>query len=464
MTGAWQSSIAACVSAVRQREISVREIADESIEALERVDATIKAFTSVDRELVAHDAAILDQRVASGDEVGSLVGVVLGVKDVFDVAGLPTSASSPTFEPYVASQDSAAVARLRQAGALVLGKTRTSELAWVIPTPPTVNPADNRLISGGSSGGSAAAVGGGLVHAALGNDVGGSIRIPAALCGVAGIKPTYGVVSMAGVLPGAGSFDTGGPLARSISDLRAVLHELVGRDHNYAGSATAAQVAPLRAGLERPRRVQLASVRLGVLSHPVFEVIDPRARAHHDRVLARIEDAGADIVTLTLPEADLVEPAFWTLAPSEGAALHTEKLRSAPAELSEETRRILHFAHAIPAVLAVRAQQARRQLIAAVARVFEEFEIDALLAPGTTAPAIPVDELDTSFQRQDGGRESALWSYGRVFWLANLTGQPSVVIPTADSPPPLAVQLIGRPFRDDALLNVAEAIEELLPL
>jgi len=216
--------------------------------------------------------------------------------------------------------------------------------------------------------------------------------------------------------------------------------------------------------LEQRRAAGLAGGRLGVIEHPVFEVIDPRARDHHERVVARIEQAGAAIAAVPFPEASIIEPAFWTLAPSEGAALHTEKLRAAPGELSDETRRILHFAHGIPAVLAVRAQQARRQLIAAMARAFDEHRLDALLAPGTTAPAIPVDELETSFEREDGGRELALWSYGRVFWLANLTGQPSVVIPTANWSPPLGVQLVGRPFRDDALLDVAEAVEEVLPV
>ena len=236
------------------------EIATESIETCERVDPAIRAFTCIDGDRVLRDAAKLDLRLARGGSVGSLAGVVTGVKDIFDVEGLPTSASSDAFEPYIASRDAAAVTRLRKADSLILGKTRTSELAWVIPTPPTVNPTDHRLISGGSSGGSAAAVGEGLSHVAIGNDVGGSVRIPAALCGVAGIKPTYGAISMSGVLPGAGSFDTAGPLARSVADLRAVLHEMVGHDPAYAGSARLDQIRPLKRGSETaPAGVTTAS-------------------------------------------------------------------------------------------------------------------------------------------------------------------------------------------------------------
>jgi aspartyl-tRNA(Asn)/glutamyl-tRNA(Gln) amidotransferase subunit A len=456
--------MSACAHSVRTGDISVTEIANWTLGEIDRLDIDLRAFTFVDREAVIAQASSLDQRIARGERIGPLVGATLGVKDLFNVKGLPTSAGSEAFDPFFPAADAPSVARLRQAGAVVIGKTRTSEFAWSTTTPPTANPMDVRLISGGSSGGSGAAVGAGLVHAALGTDVGGSIRIPAALCGVVGIKPTYGLVSMSGVLPGHWSFDTAGPLTRSVADARLLLGLMMGHDSEYPGSASAARIESLRKRLRNPSRpISLRGSRLGVIDEPLFEILEERAREVHDRLLSRLLEQGAVLVRVKLPETEYVPPVMYAIDP-EGAAAHTQRLRDRSRDFGDEARKLIHFAQIIPGVLVMRAYQVRRQLSRIVAELFERERLEALVLPANTAPAIPSSDLNLAFRRANGESELAVSSYARVFWLASVTGQPSLVLPAVADAPPIGVQLMGRPFEDDSLLDLGAGFERILPL
>ena len=459
MDADWRRSVAACAAAVHAREVSVEEIARWTLDEIRRSDPDVQAFTFVEPDAVVDEARGLDRRRARGEEVGALAGVPVGVKDLFDTAGLPTSYGSGAFEPYVPDRDSHAVERVRRAGALVVGKTRTSELAWSTVTPPTANPADHRLVAGGSSGGSGAAVGAGLVLAALGTDTGGSIRIPAALCGVVGIKPTYGVVGRRGVLPVNWSLDAAGPLARTVADARAVLAELAVHDPGDPASARPAMLEPLRRRLSAPVERPLRDARLGVLDEPLFEVVEEQTRAAYEDALALLEADGAQLVHLRMPECEFVPAALLAIDLPEGAAIHTELLRDRAGAVNASTAALLHFAPALPGVLLARGHQARREIARRTAMLFREHALDALVAPANAAPAIPSDSPHRSYRRADGEEELALWAYARVCWFASLTGQPAVVVPAVVEPAPVGIQLIGKPFHDDELLSLGAAVE-----
>jgi len=458
------TDIGALTSAVVRREISVEEIATGTLARLDAADREIRAFTAVNHAAVMSDARTIDRRIARQESVGQLVGVPLGVKDLFDVVNFPTSYGSEAVPSYLPNRDATAVARLRGAGALVIGKTRTAELAWSTDTPPTKNPTDSALICGGSSGGSAAAVGAGFVHAALGTDTGGSIRIPAALCGVVGIKPTYGLVGRGGILPANWSLDTAGPIARTVADVRLILQELVGHDDRDPSSALANLAGGVRERLRAGGTTSLRGLRLGIVEEALFEIVDNEARATHESLLESLANEGVELITLAFPEAALVPAALLAIDLPEGAAIHSELLKANGALITDAIRALLHVAHIIPGVIVARAHQARREVVARIRELFEANALDALIAPGNPAPAIRSDDLEHSYVRMSGERELALWAYARVCWLANLTGQPALVLPTVSTAPPLGVQLIGRPFRDDVLLGIAAAVEEILPI
>jgi aspartyl-tRNA(Asn)/glutamyl-tRNA(Gln) amidotransferase subunit A len=423
------------------------------------MDGEILAFTARDDGAALRAASEIDRRLRQGETVGPLAGLPVAVKDLYDCAGLPTSYGSRAFPEYLPDTDATAVARLRSAGAIVVGKTRTAEFAWSTTTPPTKNPAAPECIPGGSSGGSAAAVAAGMVPAALGTDTGGSIRIPAAMCGVAGIKPTYGSVGRGGLLPANWSLDTAGPLAGSVDDLRIVLAELVGHDPRDVASAPDRLLAALADRLREGREVDVVGLRLGLVEEPLFEVTDPVARRAHRDAVEWLTRSGVVPVPVRLPECDYVEGALLAIDLPEGAGIHTQLLRERGDEVSEEIRALLEFAHLIPGTLVARGQRARNLIKNRTRQLFSDHQLDALLVPAAPGPAVRVDSSDSVQLRADGTTEPTLWGYARICWLANLTGQPAVVLPLPGFRPPLGVQLIGRPFADDEVLATAAAVE-----
>jgi aspartyl-tRNA(Asn)/glutamyl-tRNA(Gln) amidotransferase subunit A len=454
-------SVAARVHAVQTRETSAVEAVTVALGAIDELDGDILAFTARDDDAALRAASEIDRRLAGGDPVGPLAGVPVAVKDLYDCVGLPTSYGSRAFPEYLPEADATAVARLRSAGAIVIGKTRTAEFAWSTTTPPTKNPAAPECIPGGSSGGSAAAVAAGMVPAALGTDTGGSIRIPAAMCGILGIKPTYGAVGRGGLLPANWSLDTAGPLAGSSDDLRIVLAELVGHDPRDLASAPDRLLAPLAARLRASRELELAGVRFGLVEEPLFEITDPVARRAHRDAVEWLVGAGAVAVRVRLPETDYVEGALLAIDLPEGAAIHTQLLRHHGDLVNEEIRALLEFAHLIPGTLVAQGQRARTLVRARTRQLFSEHRLDFLLAPAAPGPAVRVDSSDSVQVRADGTNEPTLWGYARICWLANLTGQPAAVVPLPGYRPPLGVQLIGRPFADDELLALAAALERV---
>lgn len=460
MSGDWDTSMHDCARAVAERDISAHEIATLTIDRVERAEPDIQAFSFLDADGLYRQARAVDAKVAKGERLGQLAGVPLGVKELLDVDGQPTSYGSPAFEPYVATEDATCVRRLRGADALIVGKTRTHEFAYGGVTSLTANPADPSLIAGGSSGGSAASVAAGMVAGALGTDSGGSIRFPAACCCVVGLKPTFGVVSRTGALPASWSFDTVGPLARTVRDTRTLLEQLVAGDSTDGASADVRLIRRLSRRLHETKPATLRGLRLGVVDEPLFEIVDREAEDHYAETLQLLERLGVRLMRVRLPEVEFVMPALLAINLPEGAALHAERLRMRGDEFGDDVRRVLEIGNAIPAVLAVRGHQARHRIASRVAEIFRVERLEGLVTPATTGPPLRRDKLDDLVRRSDGKLESVLSTNGRSFGLANITGQPALVMPTVANQPQVGLQLIGKPFEDDVVLGIGLALEQ----
>lgn len=420
-------------SAVRNGTTSARAIATAVLEGIRSHDPALGAFTSLNATDVLRAADDVDRRVARGERL-ALAGAPIAVKDVIDVAGLVTSLGTAAAPTSVPSHDAVVVARLRAAGAVVIGKTRTSPLAWCSDTPPTLNPRFPELSPGGSSGGSAAAVAGGLVPLALGTDTGGSVRMPAALCGCIGVKPTYGLLSTTGVLPCSPSLDHVGVLSGSIRDARALLTVVAAALPVSDGAAPAPS---------------LGSVRLGLIDDDVYDVRDSDAAKALESATTRAREAGATLVRVELPELRFVAAATLAISLADAALFPTE-VWNHRAMLGRELDELLDVAARLPAAAVVRAQQVRRLLCRRVEELFETNQLDALIVPGLVE-APPRREADGT--ARSSARASA------VNYLANLTGQPAAALPVLLDGAPGGVQVIGRPFEDFRLLDIASALE-----
>ena len=306
-------------------------------------------------ERAVADARRAEDEILAGNRRGALHGIPVGIKDIFDVAGVPTRCGSRLRDDAApAAADAPAVARLRAAGAVVLGKTTTQEFAAGVVSPPARNPWNPDRIPGGSSGGSAAAVAAGSCLAALGSDTGGSVRIPAAVCGVVGLKPTYGSVSKRGVFPLAWSFDTVGPLARTVDDAALLYDLLTGHDPLDAGSATRPP------GSARDEiGVSVAGLRIGVARPFFFDRLQLGVETAVDTALGLLSNLGAEIVETPWPEASAARAAGFVINRVESTAVHGEGIRGEPDRYGEELRLRLETNALFPAEGYLRALRAR---------------------------------------------------------------------------------------------------------
>src|SRR5688572_23745370 len=305
---------------VRDRSVSAREVAEAFLARIDAVDGALGAFLRVDREGALARADELDRALARGEEIGPLGGVPVALKDLFVTRGVATTAASKILAGWVPPVDGTAVARLKQAGAVILGKLNMDEFAMgssneSSSVKPCRNPWDPRRVPGGSSGGSAAAVAAGLAAASLGTDTGGSIRQPAALCGVVGLKPTYGRVSRHGVVAFASSLDRVGPLARSVEDAAALLEVIAGVDPLDATSIDT-PVPRFSGAVDRGA----TGLRVGLPREYFPAELDPGVRAGVERAADALRAAGAEVREVSLPHTRLALPAYYLIAPAEAAS------------------------------------------------------------------------------------------------------------------------------------------------
>jgi aspartyl-tRNA(Asn)/glutamyl-tRNA(Gln) amidotransferase subunit A len=421
----------------RSGALSPLELTRLTLERIERLNPRLNAFITVTAERALEQAAKAERELHSGVDRGPLHGVPIALKDLIDTAGIRTTCGSSILRNHVPEFDAPIVMRLHEAGAVMVGKTNLLEFAYGIVHPDygqTNNPFDPSRTAGGSSGGTAAAVAAGLCFAAVGTDTGGSIRIPAAYCGVAGLKPTYGLTSLEGVFPLSWSLDHAGPIARSSHDARLLLEGMT--------------------GARLDRKPEVKGLRFGVLQRDGAEM-EPEVIAAFDAVCATLEQAGAQVFEVNIPDLELADAALLNVLLPEASAIHARWLETRAEEYAPFTRMQIELGFAVPAVVHVRAQQYRRHLTRQFLNVFER--VDAILSP--TAPWVAPQE-DPVFAADDAGAAEA-----RRTGPYNLTGLPALTINCGFGAHglPVGVQIATRPHQDALTLAIGSALEGLMP-
>ncbi|MBU8543179.1 MULTISPECIES: amidase [Roseomonadaceae] len=444
-------SIAEAARQIAAKRLSPVELAGMSLAAAESRNPTLHAFIRLTPDLARAQAKAAEARQMAGDLKGPLDGIPVGHKDIYETAGIPTTAHSRILEDHVPTRDAAAVRDWAAAGTVTIGKTATHEFAWGgpsfdLPWPPARNPWNPAHFTGGSSTGSAAALAAGIVLGATGSDTGGSIRGPAGLCGLAGIKPTYGLCSRAGVLPLAHSLDTAGPLAWTVEDCALLLQAMAG--HDPADPSSADRPAPdLLTGLNDGLR----GLRIGIVRH--FHETDlkasPAVRAGVDHMAEVLRAEGAEIREVTLPPLAEFHAAGWLILMSEAHAVHEPWLRSRFRDYGEILRERLALAALVTAADYLQAQRRRRQLCQQVAAAMADLDLLLTAAQPAEAPRI-----------EDVPKFASLETPGLTIPF-NLTGQPALTVCTGFGAGglPVGAQLIGRPFEDAMVLRAGHAFE-----
>ena len=462
----------------RQRELTPSDATRAYLVRIESLDPQVKAYLTVTAEQALRQAADADRRFKAGAPRGPLDGVPLAVKDVLCTRGIRTTCGSRILERFVPPYDATAVARLEEAGAVLLGKLNMDEFAMGSSTEnsgffPTRNPWDLTRVPGGSSGGSAAAVAADLAGAALGTDTGGSIRQPAAFCGTVGLKPTYGRVSRYGLVAFASSLDQIGPLAKDVEDAAIVLQAIAGHDPMDSTSVDM-PVPDYRAGLQRG----VEGLRVGIPAEYFIEGLDPEVEAAVRAAIGTLEQLGARTQPVSLPHTEYGLAAYYLIAPAEASSnlarydgvkygLRVPRARDliemysrtrAAGFGAEVKRRIMLGTYALSAgyydAYYGKAQRVRTLVRRDFQQAFER--VDVIAAPTTPGVAFKF-----------GDKEDPLQMYlNDVFTIpVNLSGLPGVSIPAGFTMAglPIGLQLIGRAFDEATLLGVAHAYERATP-
>jgi len=422
--------------------------------ALARITATeerVQAFAAV----FADEAlAVAQQQDQSGGPAGALTGIPLVVKDIYDVGGYRTGNGSLGAPEHVAAVDAEAVRRLRAAGAIVVGKTTTHEYAYGVNTPPTRNPWSTDRIPGGSSGGTGAAIAAGVVVAGLGTDTGGSIRIPAALCGVTGHKPTFGMVSRRGVSALSSTLDHTGPLGRTVTDAVALLEVIAGHDPQDPFSSTA-PVGDLRAEFGR----ELAGLTIGVAEKFFCDRLADDVATVFESAVRMLEGAGATIRRVEFADVDLSSDVVKVVCGVEATAWHDMQVGTNPDAFGPDVVDALAVGRAYSGVDYLAALRARAAVIAGMNALFAS-GIDVLVSPTIPMTAPDYGATEVSF---GGETTPILWAVNALTVPANVTGMPALTVPAgfgADGLP-IGLQLMGRPGADATVLGAGHAFERL---
>ncbi|MER2193449.1 AtzE family amidohydrolase [Methylobacterium brachiatum] len=439
-------------AAIAERRSSAREIVVATLDRIARIDGRVGSFTDVLPERALARADAIDAAIARGEAMGPLAGVPFAVKNLIDVAGLPTRAGSKiNRDRPPAARDGTVVRRLEAAGAILVGALNMGEYAYDftgenVHDGDAHNPHALDHMTGGSSGGSGAALAAGLVPLTLGSDTNGSIRVPAAFCGCLGMKPTYGRISRAGSFPFVGSLDHLGPMARSVADLALAYDALQGPDPEDP-VATTRPPEPAAPGLE----AGIGGLRIAVAGGYFARGGDPEAFA----AVARVAEALGASRTVELPEAHRARAAAYLITAAEGATLHLDRLRTRPQDFDPAVRDRLIAGAMIPAPFVERAQRFRRWYRDAVLTLFDG--VDVILAPATPCRAPKGGQTHFVI---DGVTLPVRANIGLFTQPISFIGLPVVAVPVRlDAGLPLGVQVIAAPWREDLALRVARQLE-----
>lgn len=442
MAQPYELSLTEAARLIRERKLTALELVESSLARIDRLDGAIRAWVALDREGARRSAAELDAEARAGRIRGPLHGVPAGVKDIFYTAGLKTEGGSRVMASFVPDYDAEAVARLRHAGAILLGKTATTEFALLDPAE-TRNPWNLGHTPGGSSSGSGAAVAARMCQAAIGSQTVGSTIRPAAYCGIVGLKPSFGLISRYGMLAAAPSLDHPGILARSVADAAAMLQAMAGADPRDPASAAIAA-----ANYVHSVAMPASPPRIAMMPKAFDDRSAPETREAVAFAVAKLERAGAKVEEVEPPESfAAVMENIMLETTAEIAAVHRERFAEKRDLYGPKIREFVERGLGIPAWKYIRALEVQRRFRREVGRIAERF--DAILSPATPAPAPAglASTGDASF--------NAPWSF---------SGHPAVGLPCGLAPSglPVAIQLTGAMFEEAELLAVARWCEEAI--
>ena len=447
------TSIVETSELLRKRELSPVELTKHCLAEIERLNPTLNAFITVTSDSALMQARTAESEILEGRWRGPLHGIPLALKDLIDTAGIRTTAASAVFKDRVPAEDAEVVRRLKDAGAVLLGKHNLHECAYggssmISYYGEVRNPWDPTRIAGGSSGGSAASVAADLCYGAIGTDTAGSVREPAALCGIVGLKPTYGRISVRGVIPLSLSLDHIGPIARTVSDAAVMLQAIAGydaRDRNCSDTP----VPDYFAGLRDRSRLE----RIGVPQKFFYEELDPEIASAVEEALGTLRTLAGDA-----SEIEVDVPTDRTLQTAEAFAYHAEFVSRSPELYQPETLRRIRRGEDISASELEQRRRELEQIRHEIHKVFED--VDVLVTPTTPVPAPAIAELK---QNPDllRPRELLLLRNTRP---ANMWGMPAISIPCGftNAGLPIGLQIIGPHWGEERVLQLAYAYEQAL--
>lgn len=430
---------------LRSRQLSPVELVQALLRRIDEFNDDLLAYLHVSAEQALAAAHAAEIEISGGNYRGPLHGIPVAYKDIYDVQGLPTTAGSRLMAGYVAPADSTSAARLRQAGAICLGKLNTIEFASgsMEVFGNARNPWNTLMHPGGSSSGSGTALAAHLIPMATGSDTGGSIRNPASFCGIVGLKPTYGRISRAGVIPLSWSLDHAGPMARTVADVALMLHAMAGPDHRDP-SAAPQPVPDYHAAL----RSDLRGIRLGVPRTFYFEHADPDVVAAVHTAIDLMQQLGASVQEVDLPHACYGPAASWSIAYSESFAFHRANFFARSREYTHAFLHKITAAACLTAEERVTAQRVRQVITAECVAALDT--VDAIVTPTTAYAAYPLDGTSPQADVRSLTRP------------VSVTGLPALALPCGFTRTalPVSLQLVGRSWEEATLLRIGHAYEQ----
>ncbi len=452
-------SLVEAAELIRQRAISPVELTQACLKRIERLDGKLISFITVSAEQALEQARQAEQELMRSQAVGVLHGIPLALKDLFETEGVRTTAGSLFYAKYIPSEDAAVVRKLRQAGALLLGKTNMHEIALGLTS---VNPHYGACrnpwalehVAGGSSGGSAAALAARFCPGALGTDTGGSIRVPAALCGVVGLKPTYGRVSLRGVIPLSWNLDHAGPMARRVRDVALLLQVMAGYDAHDPNSVNV-PVEDYSAQLNKG----VKGWHIALAEDEYFAPTEEAVQQAVNQAAVVLQKCGAHVERVAFPGAHQAALANGMMVTADAAAFHAERLRTQPGKFGADVLQRLKSGAALPLNDYIQARRIQTQMRRQFTEFFEVYDI--LLMPTTPVVAPPIEGPNAVELAR------LLTRYTAPF---NLTGLPAITVPcgfTQQGQPvgkptglPIGLQMVAKPWAEAQLLRAAYAYEQ----
>ena len=445
-------SVGSLSALIRKKEVSPVEVTNTALERIEKLDGTLKAFVTV-MELQARQAAKeAEKAVMAGKYLGPYQGIPVAVKDLYYTKGVKTTAGSKVLADFIPDYDATVVARLKAAGAVIIGKTNTHEFAYGYVTSPTRNPWDTQRIPGGSSGGSGAAVAASMCTAATGSDTGGSIRVPSSMNGIVGLKPTFGRVSKRGVIVLSWSLDHVGPMTKTVEDAALMMNVIAGFDPRDATSADVPvpdYTKALKGGISK--------LKLGIPKEHFLEPLDPEVSAAFGKAVATLKDLGVSVQEVSLPYASASVLAAIYILVSEASSYHERWFKTKADLYTPEVNGYIKMGNLLLASHYIKSQRIRSQVCADFDNAFKK--VDALITPTLpiTAPKVGENEVTVGSAKMPLND-----ACGRNMYPLTMAGLPAISLPCGFSNGglPIGLQIIGRPFDEQGIIRIANNYEK----